>query len=70
MEVDNDDAATSAVQAPAKHILPELEIYCYLLVILFLIDQKRYDEVESITLLCFVFFFFHFSLLCIVVPVL
>ncbi|BFG17588.1 hypothetical protein CerSpe_038620 [Prunus speciosa] len=47
MEVDNDDAATSAVQAPAKHILPELEIYCYLLVILFLIDQKRYDEAKA-----------------------
>ncbi|PQQ17684.1 putative 26S proteasome non-ATPase regulatory subunit 3 isoform X2 [Prunus yedoensis var. nudiflora] len=38
---------TSAVQAPAKHILPELEIYCYLLVILFLIDQKRYDEAKA-----------------------
>lgn len=50
MEVDN-DAAASAVQAPAKHSLPELEIYCYLLVILFLIDQKRFDEVDSITLL-------------------
>lgn len=50
MEVDN-DAAASAVQAPAKHALPELEIYCYLLVILFLIDQKRFDEVDSITLL-------------------
>jgi len=42
------DSATSAIQNPvAKHLLPELEIYCYLLVLLFLIDQKRYDAVES-----------------------
>ncbi|GER55244.1 26S proteasome non-ATPase regulatory subunit 3 homolog A, partial [Striga asiatica] len=27
-----------------KHALPELEIYCYLLVLIFLIDQKRYNE--------------------------
>ncbi|KAM1012275.1 hypothetical protein FF1_042356 [Malus domestica] len=46
MEVDN-DAAASAVQVPAKHALPELDIYCYLLVILFLIDQKRYDEAKA-----------------------
>jgi len=44
------DAATSAIQTPtptAKHLLPELEIYCYLLVLLFLIDQKKYKEVSS-----------------------
>jgi len=42
------DSATSVIQNPvAKHLLPELEIYCYLLVLLFLIDQKRYDAVES-----------------------
>ena len=41
------DAATSAIQTPAKHLLPELEIYCYLLVLLFLIDQKKYNEVSS-----------------------
>ena len=41
------DAATSAIQTPAKHLLPEIEIYCYLLVLLFLIDQKRYNEVSS-----------------------
>jgi len=40
------DAATSAIQTPAKHLLPELEIYCYLLVLLFLIDQKRYNAVS------------------------
>ncbi|KAL5185818.1 putative 26S proteasome non-ATPase regulatory subunit 3 [Glycine soja] len=42
------DSSTSTIQTPAaKHLLPELEIYCYLLVLLFLIDQKRYDTVES-----------------------
>jgi len=41
------DTATSAVQAPGRHPLPEVEIYCYLLVLIFLIDQKRYDEVSS-----------------------
>jgi len=41
------DTATSAVQTPGKHPLPEVEIYCYLLVLIFLIDQKRYDEVSS-----------------------
>ena len=39
------DTAASAVQGPAKHSIPELEIYCYLLVLIFLIDQKRYNEV-------------------------
>lgn len=49
------DAATSAIQTPPpKHLLPELEIYCYLLVLLFLIDQKRYNEVSS----CFAYIFF------------
>lgn len=40
------DTATSGSQATAKHLLPEIEIYCYLLVLLFLIDQKRYEEVN------------------------
>ncbi|KAK7376684.1 hypothetical protein VNO80_02098 [Phaseolus coccineus] len=41
------DSATAAIQNPvAKHLLPELEIYCYLLVLLFLIDQKRYDAAK------------------------
>lgn len=44
------DTATSAAQAPARHSLPELEIYCYLLVLIFLIDQKRYNEVTCNTL--------------------
>ncbi|CAA6656013.1 unnamed protein product [Spirodela intermedia] len=41
------DTATSAAQAPAKHALPELEIYCYLLVLIFLIDKKRYEEAKA-----------------------
>ena len=40
------DTATSGTQIVAKHSLPELEIYCYLLVLIFLIDQKRYNEVS------------------------
>lgn len=42
------DTATSVTQTPAKHSLPELEIYCYLLVLIFLIDQKRYNEVSNV----------------------
>ncbi|XP_010933362.1 probable 26S proteasome non-ATPase regulatory subunit 3 [Elaeis guineensis] len=41
------DTATSAAQGPAKYSLPELEIYCYLLVLIFLIDQKRYNEAKA-----------------------
>ena len=41
------DTATSVTQAPAKYPLPELEIYCYLLVLIFLIDQKKYNEVKQ-----------------------
>ncbi|CAK9153965.1 unnamed protein product [Ilex paraguariensis] len=41
------DTASSATQAPVKHALPELEIYCYLLVLIFLIDQKRYSEAKA-----------------------
>jgi 26S proteasome regulatory subunit N3 len=49
MEVDT--AASAAIQAPAKHLLPELEIYCYFLVLLFLIDQKQYNEVRIDTVI-------------------
>lgn len=42
------DTATSAAQvAPKKHASPELEIYCYLLVLIFLIDQKNYRAVSE-----------------------
>lgn len=43
------DEATSAVRIPSKHPAPELEVYCYLLVLIFLIDQRRYDEVSSLS---------------------
>lgn len=40
------DTATSGSQTPTKHPVPELEIYCYLLVLIFLIDQRKYNEVR------------------------
>ena len=39
MEIDS--AEPAAVKLP----LPEIEIFCYLIVLIFLIDQKKYDEV-------------------------
>ncbi|XP_042402311.1 probable 26S proteasome non-ATPase regulatory subunit 3 [Zingiber officinale] len=41
------DTTASSIQTSAKHSIPEIEIYCYLLVLLFLIDQKRYDEAKA-----------------------
>ena len=38
------DTATSATQPPSKNLPSELEIYCYFIVLLFLIDQKKYPE--------------------------
>ncbi|XP_055814712.1 probable 26S proteasome non-ATPase regulatory subunit 3 [Solanum dulcamara] len=38
------------VEMPAtesKHLLPEFEIFCYLLVLIFLIDQKKYNEAKA-----------------------
>jgi 26S proteasome regulatory subunit N3 len=35
----------TAAQVSIKHGLPEIEIYCYLVVLIFLIDNKKYDEV-------------------------
>lgn len=52
MEVDNASSATQAT--PVKHSA-ELEIYCYLLVLIFLIDQKKYSEVSI------VFHFWYFT---------
>ncbi|ONM04201.1 26S proteasome non-ATPase regulatory subunit 3 homolog A [Zea mays] len=40
------DAVAPATQISIKHGLPEIEIYCYLLALIFLIDQKKYDEVH------------------------
>nr|GMC87419.1 probable 26S proteasome non-ATPase regulatory subunit 3 [Ipomoea batatas] len=36
-----------ASQAPAKHLVPELEIYCYLLVLIYLIDRGKYSEAKA-----------------------
>ncbi|VAI20584.1 unnamed protein product [Triticum turgidum subsp. durum] len=41
------DAAAPAAQVSIKHGLPEIEIYCYLLVLIFLIDHKKYDEAKA-----------------------
>ncbi|CAM8987245.1 unnamed protein product [Rhodiola kirilowii] len=43
------DTATSAPAVLLQHPLPlpELEIYCYLVVLIFLIDQKRYNEAKA-----------------------
>ncbi|CAL5063101.1 unnamed protein product [Urochloa decumbens] len=45
-EMDVDTAAPTA-QLLIKHGLPEIEIYCYLLVLIFLIDNKKYDEAKT-----------------------
>ncbi|KAK2994788.1 hypothetical protein RJ640_021020 [Escallonia rubra] len=44
------DTATSAIQTPVKHPLPEVEMYCYLLVLIYLIDQKKYSEAKACAL--------------------
>jgi hypothetical protein len=31
-------------QVSIKHGLPEIKIYCYLVILIFLIDNKKYDE--------------------------
>ena len=49
------DTASSATQATVKHS-PELEIYCYLLVLIFLIDQKKYSEVRMLNLVVLDFY--------------
>ncbi|XP_066358530.1 probable 26S proteasome non-ATPase regulatory subunit 3 [Miscanthus floridulus] len=41
------DAAAPATQISIKHGLPEIEIFFYLLVLIFLIDQKKYDEAKA-----------------------
>ncbi|KAL5082357.1 hypothetical protein RYX36_010778, partial [Vicia faba] len=46
-EMEVDSATSAAIQTPTKRLLPELEIYCYFLVLLFLIDQKRYQEAKA-----------------------
>ncbi|XP_047322410.1 probable 26S proteasome non-ATPase regulatory subunit 3 [Impatiens glandulifera] len=41
------DTATSVPQPPAKNFLPEIEAYCALIVLIFLIDQKKYNEAKA-----------------------
>jgi 26S proteasome regulatory subunit N3 len=41
------DAAAPTTQISIKHGLPEIEIYCYLLVLIFLFDNKKYDEAKT-----------------------
>ncbi|KAM3376789.1 putative 26S proteasome non-ATPase regulatory subunit 3 isoform X3 [Capsicum galapagoense] len=47
---DRHDDSQVDVEIPAtdaKHLVPELEIYCCLLVLVFLIDQKKYNEAKA-----------------------
>ncbi|KAJ0076614.1 hypothetical protein Patl1_36011 [Pistacia atlantica] len=41
------DTASSVTQVSVKHSLPEIEIFCYLLVLIFLIDKKKYNEAKA-----------------------
>ncbi|KAG2254425.1 hypothetical protein Bca52824_084561 [Brassica carinata] len=41
------DTASSTPLATSKHVPVELEIYCYFIVLLFLIDQKKYNEAKA-----------------------
>ncbi|KAG0461852.1 hypothetical protein HPP92_020328 [Vanilla planifolia] len=41
------ETASAASHGPSKHSIPDVEMYCYLLVLIFLIDQKRYDEAKA-----------------------
>ncbi|KAL5201495.1 hypothetical protein ABZP36_035849 [Zizania latifolia] len=41
------DSAAPAAQVSIKHGLPEIEIYCYLLLLIFLVDNKKYDEAKA-----------------------
>ncbi|KAK2665610.1 hypothetical protein Ddye_004184 [Dipteronia dyeriana] len=46
------DTASSITQAPVKYWLPEIEIFCYLLVLIFLIDKKKYSEAKACSSVC------------------
>ncbi len=52
METDGhgDQPAANAAGASAVGLLPEVEAYAYLLVVLFLVDGRHYPEVHSIPL--------------------
>lgn len=45
MEIDT--ATSAAAPALVKQSLPELEIFCYLLVLIFLIDHKKFTEAKA-----------------------
>ncbi|GLJ22636.1 hypothetical protein SUGI_0426030 [Cryptomeria japonica] len=49
MEVDT-PSATNQVVSSKQNILPELEIFAYLLVLIYLIDQKQYHEAKRCSL--------------------
>ena len=45
MEVDIPSVAGQSHDSQKQSVLPEVEIFCYLLVTIFLIDQKQLEEV-------------------------
>ena len=45
MEIDNPITTSNAISSKTT-VIPELEVLCYLLVLVFLIDQKQYKEVR------------------------
>jgi hypothetical protein len=46
MDVDTPPAAGQSHASQKQSVLPEVEIFCYLLVTIFLIDQKQLEEVR------------------------
>ncbi|KAJ4883880.1 26S proteasome non-ATPase regulatory subunit 3-like protein A [Raphanus sativus] len=46
-EMEVDTASSTPPLASSKHVPVELEIYCYFIVLLFLIDQKKYTEAKA-----------------------
>ncbi|KAG0594790.1 hypothetical protein M758_UG109900 [Ceratodon purpureus] len=47
MEVDTPSVAGQSHVSQKQSVLPEVEIFCYLLVTIFLIDQKQLEEAKS-----------------------
>lgn len=45
MDVDTPSVAGQSHVSQKQSVLPEVEIFCYLLVTIFLIDQKQLEEV-------------------------
>lgn len=46
MDVDTPPAVGQSHVSQKQSVLPEVEIFCYLLVTIFLIDQKQLEEVR------------------------